>query len=142
MDEGYVDDKGGRRWGGKGGGRPSGRATTVVAASIANEFLVANLGKIADKQRAAPVVVAPPGGGEGWWGIRIHHHRLVLILQSAVVILGMNVSLYILNYHSRLHFHHPQRLHMLVPHQFKQVFVVELVRFAFHLVLNHFCAQN
>jgi len=35
--------------GGKGGGRASGRATTVVAAPITNEVLVANLGKIADK---------------------------------------------------------------------------------------------
>ena len=49
MDEGYADNKGGRRWGGKGGGRASGRATTVVAAPITNEVLVANLGKIADK---------------------------------------------------------------------------------------------
>jgi hypothetical protein len=59
-----------------------------------------------------------------------------------VAILGMNVSLYILNYHSRLHFRHSQRFRMLAPHQYKQVFVVELVSFAFHLVLNHFCAQS
>jgi hypothetical protein len=39
----------------------------VAAAPIANEVLVANLGKIADKRRAAPVVVAPPvlSSGEG-----------------------------------------------------------------------------
>ena len=97
MDEGYDDDEGGRRRGRKGGGRASSRATTVEAALITNEVLVANLGKIAHKQRTAPVVVAPPGGGEGWWGIHIHCHRLVLVLQSAVAILGMNVSLYILN---------------------------------------------
>ena len=60
MDEGYDDDEGDRHRGGRGGGRASGRATTVVAASIANEVLVANLGKIADKRRAAPVVVPPP----------------------------------------------------------------------------------
>ncbi len=53
--------------GGKGGGRASGRATMVAVAPIANEVLVANLGKIADKRRAAPVVVAPPASlsGEG-----------------------------------------------------------------------------
>jgi hypothetical protein len=67
MDEGYDDDEGGRRRGGEGGGRASGRATTVAAAPIAYEVLVANLGKIADKRRAAPVVVAPPASlsGEG-----------------------------------------------------------------------------
>ena len=64
------------------------------------------------------------------------------ILQSAMAILGMNVSLYILNYHSRLHFRHSRRLRMLAPHQYKQVFAVELVSFAFHLVLNHFCSQS
>jgi hypothetical protein len=39
----------------------------VAAAPIANEVLVANLRKIADKRRAAPVVVAPPvsSSGEG-----------------------------------------------------------------------------
>jgi len=37
------------------------------------------------------------------------------ILQSAMAILGMNVSLYILNYHSRLHFHHSRRLIELCP---------------------------
>jgi hypothetical protein len=53
--------------GGKGRGRASGRATTVAAAPIANEVMVANLGKIADKQHAAPVVIAPPAllSGEG-----------------------------------------------------------------------------
>ena len=50
MDEGYDDDEGGRRRGGKRGGRASGRATTVAAAPIANKVLVANLGKITDKQ--------------------------------------------------------------------------------------------
>ncbi len=75
----------------------------MAAASIANEVMVANLRKITDKQRAAPIVVAPPGGGEGWWGIRIRRRRLVLVLQSAVAILGVNVSLNILNYHSHLH---------------------------------------
>jgi len=52
---------------GKGGGRASGKATTVAAAPIANEVLVANLWKIADKQCAAPIVVAPPMSlsGEG-----------------------------------------------------------------------------
>ena len=54
------DDEGGRRRGGKEGGRASGRATTVAVAPIANEVLVANLSKIADKQCTAPVVVAPP----------------------------------------------------------------------------------
>ena len=49
MDEGYDDDAGGHRWGGKGGGRVSGRATTVAEAPIANEVLVANLGKITDR---------------------------------------------------------------------------------------------
>ena len=65
MDEGYDDDEGGRRRGGKGGGRASGRATTVAAASIANEVLVVNLGKIADKGRAAPVAIAPPASSSG-----------------------------------------------------------------------------
>ena len=67
MDEGYDNDEGGRCWGGKVGGRASG--TEVAADSIANEVLVANLGKIPDK-RAAPVIVAPPGSssGEGWDG--------------------------------------------------------------------------
>ena len=53
--------------GGKGGGRASGRATTVAAAPIANQVLVANLEKIADKQRTAPVIVTPPAllSGEG-----------------------------------------------------------------------------
>jgi hypothetical protein len=39
----------------------------VAAAPIANEVLVANLGNITDKRRAAPVVVAPPVSlsGEG-----------------------------------------------------------------------------
>jgi hypothetical protein len=55
---------------------------------------------------------------------------------------GENVSLYILNYHSCLHFRHSQRLRMLAPHQYKQVIAVELVSVAFHLVLNHFCAQS
>ena len=66
MDEGY-DDEGGRRRGRKGGGRVSGRATTVAAPPIASEVLVANLGKIADKRCAAPVVIAPPAllSGEG-----------------------------------------------------------------------------
>jgi hypothetical protein len=70
MDEGYDDDEGGRRRGGGGGGRASSRATTVAAAPIANEVLVANLGKIADKRRAAPIVVTPPASslGEGWDG--------------------------------------------------------------------------
>ena len=58
MDEGYDDDEGGHCQGGEGGGRASGRATAVAAAPIANEILVANLWKIADKQRAAPVVIA------------------------------------------------------------------------------------
>ena len=49
MDEGYDDDEGGRRRGGKGGGRASNRATTVEAALITNEVLVANLGKITDR---------------------------------------------------------------------------------------------
>jgi hypothetical protein len=65
MDEGYDDDEGGRRWGGKGGGRASGRATTVAEAPITNEVLVANLGKITDKRRAAPIVVAPPASSSG-----------------------------------------------------------------------------
>ena len=69
--------------------------------------------------RAPRVVV---GGGEGWWGICIRRHRLVLVLQSAVAILGMNVSLYILKYHSRLHFRHSRRLPMLAPHQYKQFY--------------------
>jgi hypothetical protein len=43
------NDEGGCRRGGKEGGRASGRATTVAAAPIANEVLVANLSKIADK---------------------------------------------------------------------------------------------
>ena len=51
--------------GGKREGRASGRATMVVAAPIANKVLVANLGKIADKRRAAPVVVAPPTSSSG-----------------------------------------------------------------------------
>ena len=54
------DDEGGRRRGGKDGGRASGRATTVAAAPIANEVLVANLSKIADKRCTAPVVLRPP----------------------------------------------------------------------------------
>ncbi len=37
------------------------------------------------------------------------------ILQSAMAILGMNVNLYILNYHSRLHFCHSRRLIQLCP---------------------------
>ena len=65
MDVGYDDDEGGRRRGGKGGGRASNRATTVEAALITNEVLVANLGKIADKRRAAPVVVTPPASSSG-----------------------------------------------------------------------------
>ncbi len=35
--EGYEEDKGGCRRGGKGGGMTSGRVNTVVAAPIANE---------------------------------------------------------------------------------------------------------
>ena len=60
---------------GKGGGRASGKATTVAAAPIANEVLVANLWKIADKQCAAPIVVAPPVSlsGEGRDGGYIDH---------------------------------------------------------------------
>ena len=65
MDEGYNDDEGGRHWGGEGGGRASGRATTVAAAPMANEVLVANLRKIADKGRATPVVIAPPASSSG-----------------------------------------------------------------------------
>ena len=65
MDEGYDNDEGGRRWGRKGGGRASGRATMVAVAFIANEVLVANLGKISDKRRSAPVVVAPPASSSG-----------------------------------------------------------------------------
>ena len=67
MDEGYDDDEGGRCRGGEGGSTASGRATAVAAAPIANEVLVANLGKIADKRCAAPVVIAPPAllSGEG-----------------------------------------------------------------------------
>ena len=37
------------------------------------------------------------------------------LLQSAVAILGMNVSLYIVNHHSHLHFRHAQRLIQLCP---------------------------
>ena len=65
MDEGYDDDEGGRRWGGKRGGRASGRANMVAAAPIVNEVLVSNLGKIADKRRTAPVVVAPLASSSG-----------------------------------------------------------------------------
>ncbi len=53
------DDEGGRRRGGKEGGRASGRANLVAAAPIANEVLVANLSKIANKRCTAPVVIAP-----------------------------------------------------------------------------------
>ncbi len=67
MDKGYDDDEVGCRRGGGGRGRASGRATTVAVAPIANEVLVANLGKIADKRHAAPVVVAPPASSS-WEG--------------------------------------------------------------------------
>ncbi len=65
MTEGYDADAGGRCRGGVGGSTASGRATAVAAAPIANEVLVANLGKIADKRRVAPVVVAPPASSSG-----------------------------------------------------------------------------
>ena len=46
MDEGYDNDEGGHcRGGGKGGGRVSGKATTVAAAPIANEVLVSTSGR-------------------------------------------------------------------------------------------------
>ncbi len=65
MDEGLRRRPGRSSSGGEDGGRASGRATTVAAAPIANEALVANLGKIADKRCTAPVVVAPPTSSSG-----------------------------------------------------------------------------
>ena len=46
--------------GGEGRGQGKRQGHSVAAAPIVNEVLVANLGKIADKLRAAPVVVPPP----------------------------------------------------------------------------------
>ena len=37
----------------------------MAAAPITNEVLVVNLGKITDKQCAAPVVIAPPASSSG-----------------------------------------------------------------------------
>ncbi len=52
----------------------------MAAAPIANKVLVANLGKIADKQSAAPVVVAPPVllSGEGRGGMAGYSYSLSL----------------------------------------------------------------
>ena len=146
MEEGYDDNEGGSRGGGRKGqgerqGPYGGGGSHRERGPGGQPREDRGQATRCSRRRRAPRVVV--GGGEGWWGICIRHRQLiVLVLQSAVAILGMNVSLYILNNHSRLHFRHSRRFRMLAPHQYKQVFAVELVSFAFHIVLNHFCAQS